>query len=128
MAEVSQAVCDLCGEGVDGGRVLCVACSKRALHTRKDALRQSFIAVAAADERAGQQLTELRECSAFQDACARADTRAKVEESRARIAALRAHLALLRERNTSSWLFLLFFHPQSSHSFSQTGQQPQHNH
>ena len=107
MAEVSQAVCDLCGEGLDGGRVLCVACSRRALHARKAALRQSYLAVAAADERAGQELAELRESRAFVDACARADTDATHEELRARIAAMRAHLALLQERNASS-LFIGF--------------------
>lgn len=114
MAEVSQAVCDLCGEGLDGGRVLCVACSRRALHARKAALRQSYLAVAAADERAGQELAELRGCSAFAAACARADTQARFDESRARIAALRAHLALLQERNASSLLLSFSSSPPGS--------------
>ena len=99
MSEASQARCDLCGDALDGGRALCVDCSRRALRARKTALRQSYLAAAGADERAAAALAGLAASPGYEHAATLADLRARLVATRARTAALQEHIDALRERS-----------------------------
>ena len=79
-------------DALDGGRALCVDCSKRALRARKAALRQSYLTAASADERAAAALAGLCASPGYERAATLADLHARLVDSRARVAALRAHI------------------------------------
>ena len=108
MAQISRAQCELCHEALDGGRVLCVSCSKQAWKARKTELQTCYLAASAADERAGASLTALRESEAFQRRKKLQDMQYELAVSRRRVANLKAHLDSLREKYNSCLLICCF--------------------
>ncbi len=107
MTEATRAQCEVCGESLDNGRLLCLGCSKQEWRKRKTDLQQCYLAVSAADERAEASLAALGHSESFSKLKQLQDMQYNVHVSRRRVSELKAYLDSLREKNASCLLSLL---------------------